>query len=87
MKPLVDQAYQATHDEYDEIKKTQPTAKEPQYVVFWGAVAQELYANESEEVKKRVEEAVKEQENRARMLRDGQLFEGDPDTKLLRLEA
>lgn len=87
LKPLVDQAHNAALQEYEQKRTEQPGLKVPQYMTFWSAIAQELYAKETADMKKMVAEAVEEEVQQAKILKNGPLLEGDMEKKRLRRKA
>lgn len=96
VQPLAKKAWDAACKEYNKNRPvqtdedeltTEEKSKMPQYVVYWGAISQELYAKETPEVKLKVAQAVQEQVDKAKVLRDGPLSEEDTDQKAARLDA
>lgn len=86
LKPFVDQAHDAAHQECESKKETTADGeqgKEPLRIVSWTAVAMEHYEKETEDIKQEVRNAVEEH---AKLTRDGTPLDGDPDGKIVQLE-
>lgn len=70
MKPLVDEAFDVALREFNAKPKdtSEGAPKRPIRMSSWSAVAQEVYANETAEVKARIAEIIKEQVDKARLV-------------------
>lgn len=92
LKPLVDRAHDTACQEHNATNKEHEQSvpgngkkkKIPMRVVSWTAVAQALYEKETEEVKRKVLDAVKEQ---SRLTKAGLALEQGMDREVAQLEA
>lgn len=85
LKPFVDQAHDAAIQVHNQnIPDNEKEKKLPQRVVSWTAVAQELYEKETEEVKQKVLDAVRE---KARLTNAGLALKEGMDQEVAQLEA
>lgn len=89
MKPLVDEAFEVVRQEHNAKPKVfgKDTPKMPIQMSSWSIVAQELYANETAEVKARVAAAVKEQVDKAKLVREDLPFEATTERRVAKLES
>ncbi len=88
LKPLVKQAYEAACLEYNQnyAGRTDEQQSMKPEVVYWNAIAKEQYEKETAEVKAKVARVV-EQVNKAKVLKDRALLDGDTEIQKLQRDA
>ncbi len=72
LKPLVDQAFKAVYEQYEsDLAAGKKRDKKPGRISSWVTVVKEEYGNESDDVKRIVERAVKEDAKNTRITQGG----------------